>query len=568
VASSATAAVSNVNDAPTGSVTIDDTTPAQGQTLTASNTLADPNGLGTIIYQWQRNGVDIVGATGATYTTSQADVGLTLRVVASYTDGQGTVESVTSASTAAVSNVNEAPTGSVTIDDTTPTQGQTLTASNTLADADGLGTITYQWQRNGVDIAGATGSTYTTSQADVGLTLRVVASYTDGQGTPESVASASTATVTNVNDEPTGGVRIVGTPEAGQTLNVDTRTLGDADGMGALSYQWLRESVPVPGANTPTYRLSSADAGREITVLVSWTDQQGSSETLSARTTVAAAPPAPALPPPAPPRAPLPEPLPPPPASPPAPAAAADPPAVTAPPAAAPATATPSAGSAPAAAPAASEAAPTLPREDTAAPGASGAFVEPTRLPAPALRPPPQIEVSADARAAAATPSPGATAADARLAATRALLANASPSFEPPPTLSPAAAEDASDQALRVPLQRGSNAEGEAEGRAPAEDGTVQGDTGTQASAIGAVPIVAGAGLAAGALWAGRAGGLLATLLIGAPAWRAIDPLPVVGGNGPAEDDEADSPADDDGADARGELLFDLPSPPSHEGRA
>ena len=73
---------------------------------------------------------------------------------------------MTSAATAAVANVNDAPTGSVTIDDTTPTQDQTLTASNTLADADGLGAITYTWQRRtcgftaGVVTLG-TGSTFT-----------------------------------------------------------------------------------------------------------------------------------------------------------------------------------------------------------------------------------------------------------------------------------------------------------------------------------------------------------------------------------------------------------------------
>ncbi len=71
---------------------------------------------------------------------------------------------------------NTAPTGSVTIDNTTPAQGDVLTASNTLADADGLsGPISYQWQRDGVNIGGATGATYTTVQADVGATISVVA---------------------------------------------------------------------------------------------------------------------------------------------------------------------------------------------------------------------------------------------------------------------------------------------------------------------------------------------------------------------------------------------------------
>ncbi len=197
------------NSDPTGSVTIDNTSPDQGDTLTASNTLADADGLtGPISYQWQRDGSDISGATGFTYITTQADVGSLIRVIAKYTDDLGTAESVASADTAAVANANDDPTGSVTIDNTSPDQGDTLTASNTLGDPDGLtGPISYQWQRDGVDISGATGSTYTTNQADVGSLISVVAKYTDDLGANESVSSAATAAVTDANDIPViGGV--------------------------------------------------------------------------------------------------------------------------------------------------------------------------------------------------------------------------------------------------------------------------------------------------------------------------------------------------------------------------
>ncbi|RYG34391.1 MAG: hypothetical protein EON93_08155, partial [Burkholderiales bacterium] len=54
--------------------------------------------------------------------------------------------------------LNRAPTGSVAISGTA-TQGQTLTASHTLADADGLGTVTYEWLRNGATF-GVSGATY------------------------------------------------------------------------------------------------------------------------------------------------------------------------------------------------------------------------------------------------------------------------------------------------------------------------------------------------------------------------------------------------------------------------
>ena len=61
----------------------------------------------------------------------------------------------------------------------------TLTAANTsaLADADGLGAFSYQWKAGGVNIDGATSSTYTLTQAEVGKTVTATVSYTDGGGT-------------------------------------------------------------------------------------------------------------------------------------------------------------------------------------------------------------------------------------------------------------------------------------------------------------------------------------------------------------------------------------------------
>ncbi len=73
---------------------------------------------------------------------------------------------------------NTSPTGSVTISGT-PVQNQILTASNNLADADGLGSISYTWLRDGTAINAATQSTYTLTQADVGKKLSVQASYID-----------------------------------------------------------------------------------------------------------------------------------------------------------------------------------------------------------------------------------------------------------------------------------------------------------------------------------------------------------------------------------------------------
>ncbi|MFM6399506.1 MAG: hypothetical protein ACKPFF_22755, partial [Planktothrix sp.] len=79
--------------------------------------------------------------------------------------------------------------------------------------------------------------TLTLSQAQVGKTVQVKVSYTDGLGTQETVNSTSTNTVTNINDLPTGNVNITGTAKQNQTLTA-TNTLADVDGLGTLNYQW------------------------------------------------------------------------------------------------------------------------------------------------------------------------------------------------------------------------------------------------------------------------------------------------------------------------------------------
>jgi|CXWL01.1.fsa_nt_gi Ca2+-binding RTX toxin-like protein len=101
---------------------------------------------------------------------------------------------------------NHAPHGAVMIDDLTPTEGRALLAANTLTDGDNPGVpagglaVSYRWESSAdglvwTAIAGATAASFTPAQAQVGLLIRVVASYVDGIGLTESVASAPTEIV-------------------------------------------------------------------------------------------------------------------------------------------------------------------------------------------------------------------------------------------------------------------------------------------------------------------------------------------------------------------------------------
>ncbi|MCB1912677.1 MAG: hypothetical protein KDG53_12470, partial [Rhodocyclaceae bacterium] len=211
--------------------------------LTADTSgIADADGLGAYSYQWQRSSDggtswSNVGSDAATYTLGDADVGNVIRVAVSYTDGQGTAESLTSAQSAVIGNVNDAPTGLPVVTGTT-TEDQVLTADTSgIADADGLGAYSYQWQRSTDGGAswsnvGSDAATYTLGDADVGKVIRVTVSYTDGQGTAESVTSAQTATIANVNDAPVATDDVADVDEGG---TVSIPVLGnDADEDGVL----------------------------------------------------------------------------------------------------------------------------------------------------------------------------------------------------------------------------------------------------------------------------------------------------------------------------------------------
>jgi autotransporter-associated beta strand protein len=96
--------VIDVNDAPTGDVTISGLA-IVGETLNVSNTLADADGLGSIVYTWKDGNGNILG-TGPSLVLAPEYVDKTVVVTASYTDGLGKVETVSSTATLAVAGGN------------------------------------------------------------------------------------------------------------------------------------------------------------------------------------------------------------------------------------------------------------------------------------------------------------------------------------------------------------------------------------------------------------------------------------------------------------------------------
>lgn len=131
----------------------------------------------TTTYQWLRNGQPIAGKTGTQYLLTKDDVdqSISARAVGKkdkLTDGVST-------SNALKGELGDAPvpTRQPAISGT-PAPGRTLTVDPGAWGAGDTPTYTYQWRRGATDIAGATGSTFAVTSADVGQTLTVLVTAT------------------------------------------------------------------------------------------------------------------------------------------------------------------------------------------------------------------------------------------------------------------------------------------------------------------------------------------------------------------------------------------------------
>ena len=102
-------------------------------------------------------------------------------------------------------------------------EDETLTANtSSLADEDGIGTLSYQWMADNEAISGAVSDTFTLTQSEVGKELTVSISYTDGYEVVESLISDPTDSVTNINDDPTEQLQLM-VSLCTETLTLNTK---------------------------------------------------------------------------------------------------------------------------------------------------------------------------------------------------------------------------------------------------------------------------------------------------------------------------------------------------------
>lgn len=209
-----------------------------------------------VTYQWQFNGSDLLGATQAvlrleTVPLTQAGE---YRVIVSNAAGSVT-------SPAAVLTVLP-PTSPVILaqpQSQSVPEGQPLVLSVT---ATNLLPLTYQWQRDGVDVPGATHSVLEFES----VSLSEAGSYTVVVSTVFLSATSAPAAVTVL---PAEFPSILQQPSDQQVKEGQSATFSVvARGGAPLQYQWVFEGVGLPGATNTTLTLDNVRITRAGTYLL------------------------------------------------------------------------------------------------------------------------------------------------------------------------------------------------------------------------------------------------------------------------------------------------------------
>ena len=172
---------------------------------------------------------------------------------------------------------------------------QTVTAGQTAAfsvTASGTAPLTYQWRKNGVNISGATASSYTTpatATTDSGSTFSVIVTNSAGSATSNNATLTVNAATTapSITSQPASQ-----TVTAGQTASFSVA----ANGTAPMSYQWRKNGTNISGATASSYTTpatTSTDNGTAFSVII--TNSAGSATSNNAMLTVNAANVAPSI---------------------------------------------------------------------------------------------------------------------------------------------------------------------------------------------------------------------------------------------------------------------------------
>lgn len=162
----------------------------------------------------------------------------------------------------------------------TQSQGQVLTYTPGTWSGYPTPTITRNWQRDSVDIAGATGTTYTLQAADVGHIIRVREQAVNASGTVNAYSSGTGSIVAIPIPASLTIPTLTGTYQQGYTLSIGNGTWTNSP--TSITHDILRDGATVVATNVGnSYTIVAGDVGHTLSVRENATNSYGTANVLS-----------------------------------------------------------------------------------------------------------------------------------------------------------------------------------------------------------------------------------------------------------------------------------------------
>jgi hypothetical protein len=241
---------------------------------------ASASGTAPLSFQWLKNGVAIPGAISNVLTLSAVSTNVAANYSVVVTNIVGSVVSSSAALTVLVPPAIVTPPADATI----------LAGGNAAFTVTATGTapLTYQWKKNGVNIAGANSATLNLNN----VSATDAASYTVVVGNAAGSATSSAAVLTVLLPPAIVTPPVNQFGALGSTVNVSVT----ASGTGPLSYQWFQHGVAladggnISGATTANLTITGLTTNELDTYFVVITNAYGSVTSASVNITINAAP--------------------------------------------------------------------------------------------------------------------------------------------------------------------------------------------------------------------------------------------------------------------------------------
>lgn len=114
------------------------------------------------------------------------------------------------------------------------------------------------------------------------LTLMTVMVWLSGCSSSGSSSDGDSGDPETPANQQASGLSISGTMTVGETLSASGVSDGNGTDNATLMYKWMANGSDISGATSSTYVLQSTDAGKTISVTVTFTDDDGYDESLTA----------------------------------------------------------------------------------------------------------------------------------------------------------------------------------------------------------------------------------------------------------------------------------------------